>query len=91
MNPTDIPKAAPDVVLRVEFDDWALLFQPSTGEAVGINPIGVAIWELLDSQHTLAMIAAQIEQQFEDTPDTVLDDTIEFMDDLHRRLFVVVE
>ena len=91
MNPTDKPIASPEVVLREEFDDWAVLFHPLTGEAVGTGPVGVAIWKLLDGQRTLAEIAAEIEAQCEDAPDTVLEDTLAFVDDLARRLFVLVE
>ncbi len=91
MNPTDKPIANPDVVLREEFDDWAVLFQPETGEAVGTGPVGVAIFRRLDGQRTLAQVAAEIEALCEDAPDTVLEDTLAFVEDLERRLFVLVE
>jgi SynChlorMet cassette protein ScmD len=88
MKSTDSPYASPDAVLREEFDDWAVLFHPLTGEAVGVGPVGVAIWKLLDGQRTLAQIASEIEAQCEDAPNTVLEDTLAFVDDLQRRLFV---
>ncbi len=56
MKPTDKPIASPKVVLREEFDNWAVLFQHETGEAVG-----VAIFRMLDGQRTLAEVAAEIE------------------------------
>ncbi|MBU0492290.1 MAG: PqqD family peptide modification chaperone [Chloroflexi bacterium] len=90
MNPIDTPVASTDVVLRDEFDDWTLLFHPLTGETVGIDPVGLAIWGLLDGRRTLADIAAEIQAQFEDTPDTVLDDTVAFANDLERRLFITL-
>ena len=55
---TKNPIANPIVVLRKEFDDWAVLFNPDTAEAVGVNPVGVAIWELLDGKNSLEDIAA---------------------------------
>ena len=88
MDSTERPIASPDAVLREEFDDWAVLFHPHTGEAVGVGPVGVAIWKLLDGQHSLAEIAAEIEAQCEDAPDTVLEDTLAFVEDLKRRAFV---
>ena len=88
MKPTDSPIASPDVVLREEFDDWAILFHPVTNEAVGIGPVGVAIWKLLDGQRTVAQVAAEIEVQCPDAPDTVLDDTVSFVEDLERRLLL---
>ena len=90
MQPTDKPIISPDVVLREEFDDWAILFHPLTGEAVGTSPVGVAIWKLLDGRRTLAQVAAKIEAQCQDAPAsaTVLEDTLAFVNDLERRLFV---
>jgi len=78
-------------VLREEFADWSLLFHPLTGEVVGIDPVGVTIWQLLDGQRTLAEVAAQVQARFEDAPDTVLEDTLAFVSDLQRRLFVLTE
>lgn len=91
MQPTDKPIADPQVVLREEFDDWAVLFHPLTGEAVGVGPVGVTIWQLLDGQRTLAEVAAEVQAQCEDAPDTVLADTLAFVNDLERRLFILVE
>jgi hypothetical protein len=49
----DRPIANPTVVLREEFDDWAILFNPDTAEAVGTNPVGVAVWKLMDGRRNL--------------------------------------
>ena len=54
MEPHDKPIANPLVVLREEFDDWAILFDPDTGNAFGLNPTGVYLWKLLDGS-TLSM------------------------------------
>lgn len=62
------PIVNPVVVLRKEFDDWAVLFNPDTAEAVGINPVGVAIWELLDQQIDIHEIADTIREDFADVP-----------------------
>ncbi len=32
MNPEDKPIANPMIVFREEFDDWAVLFNPETGD-----------------------------------------------------------
>ena len=34
---TEKPIANPLIVLREEFDDWAILFDPDTGDAFGLN------------------------------------------------------
>jgi SynChlorMet cassette protein ScmD len=91
VKPTDKPLASSEVVLREEFDDWAVLFQPLTGEAIGTSPVGVAIWKMLDGRRSLVEIAAEIETRCEDSPDTVLGDTLAFVDDLQKRLFLEIE
>lgn len=92
MNPNDTPVANPEVVLREDFDDWTLLFHPGTGETVGVDPVGVTIWRLLDGQRTLVEIAAQVQAQCQDAPasEAVLEDTLAFVNDLERRLFVML-
>ena len=37
------PIANPLAVLREEFDNWAILFDPATGNAFGLNPVGVLL------------------------------------------------
>lgn len=66
--------ANPVVVLREEFDDWAVLFNPDSGSAVGVNPTGVAVWKRLDGKHTLEEIVAEIALEFSNTPENVLAD-----------------
>jgi hypothetical protein len=40
-------------VLREEFDDWAVLFDPDTGHGFGLNPAGVYVWKLLNGERTI--------------------------------------
>jgi SynChlorMet cassette protein ScmD len=60
--------ANPLIVLREEFDDWAILFDPDTGNTFGLNPLGVLIWKQLDSHHTLDDIVQQIREAAKDVP-----------------------
>ena len=53
LNNKKKPVANSLVVLREEFDDWAVLFDPDTGNACGLNPVGVFIWKRLDGRHTV--------------------------------------
>jgi SynChlorMet cassette protein ScmD len=91
MVPTGNPIANPVAVLREEFDDWAVLFNPDTAEAVGINPVGVAIWKLMDGSRAVADLTAGIRGQFSALPDGVDDDVHEFVADLAQRGFVGYE
>jgi SynChlorMet cassette protein ScmD len=45
--------ANPLVILREEFDDWAVLFDPETGHGFGLSPTGVYVWKLLDGKHSI--------------------------------------
>ena len=85
------PVANPIVVLREEFDDWAVLFNPDTAEAVGINPVGVAVWKMMDGERTFADIVGSVREAFDDVPDTVDDELGAFVDDLAERGFVGYE
>ena len=78
----------PIVVLRKEFDDWAVLFNPDTAEAVGVNPVGVAIWELLTGNNSLEDIAGRISQDFADVPGSAAEEIQTFIEDLTKRGFV---
>jgi SynChlorMet cassette protein ScmD len=87
----DKPIANPTVVLREEFDDWAILFNPDTAEAVGTNPVGVAVWKLMDGRRTLEQIVVEIHDQFADVPDAAEKDVTAFIQDLAQRGFIGYE
>jgi len=91
MNQTDKPIASPVVVLRTEFDDWAVLFNADTADAVGTNPVGVAVWNLLDGKRTVEEIAQKIKRTFEDAPDAVVKEVVAFVDKLAAYGFVGLE
>lgn len=91
MNPTDRPIANPIIVLREEFDDWAVLFNPDTAYAAGTNPVGVAVWKLIDGRRSLEEIAAKIKIGFEDAPEASDKDIVAFVDMLAENGFVGLE
>jgi len=88
MKLLDKPLINPVVVLREEFDDWAVLFNPDTAEAVGINPVGVVMWKLMDGKHTLEDIMADVRDRFTDVPESSLDELTDFVNNLAESGFV---
>jgi SynChlorMet cassette protein ScmD len=64
-----LPIANSLIVLREEFDDWAILFDPDTGKALGVNPVGVFIWKRLDGKHTIESIIEELNKSCEDVPE----------------------
>ncbi len=69
MSQAGLPVANPLIVLREEFDDWAILFDPDTGKAFGLNPTGVFVWKLLDGRHDAGAIAERVREEAEDVPE----------------------
>jgi SynChlorMet cassette protein ScmD len=67
---TEKPLANPLIVLRKDFedDDWAILFDPDTGHAYGINPVSVFIWQLLDGKHSVTDILEEVRDHYSEVP-----------------------
>ena len=76
------PIANPIIVLREEFDDWAILFNPDSGDAHGLNPLGVFVWKKLDGEHAIDDIIEEIKSDCEDVPAEVDKDVSDFVKEL---------
>jgi SynChlorMet cassette protein ScmD len=88
MNQMDKPIANPIVVLREEFDDWAVLYNPDTAAASGINPVGVAVWKRMDGKRSLEEIVSEINNSFEEVPAGALEEISAFVSTLAEQGFV---
>jgi SynChlorMet cassette protein ScmD len=88
---SDRPVANPVVVLKNGPGDWVILFNPDTTDAVGVNPIGMMVWKLMDGRHSLEDILQAVKGRFADVPDSVARDVAAFVDDLAGRGFVGYE
>lgn len=91
MNLTDRPIANPVVVLREEFDDWAVLYNPDTPYAAGTNPVGAAVWKLMDGRRSIKEIASRIKNNFENTPEVAEEEIAAFVDMLAKNGFAGLE
>jgi SynChlorMet cassette protein ScmD len=88
MNETRSPVRNPVTVLREEFDDWAVLFNPDTAKAVGISPMGVVIWKLIDGERSVEDLVQEIRQKYEDVSDNVREEVEEFIMELVEGGFI---
>ena len=61
-KPKKTPIQNPLTVLRVEFDDWAILFDPDSAKTMGINPTGVAVWKLIDGRKGIEDVVEEIKE-----------------------------
>jgi len=91
MPKTKKPVANPNLVLREEFDDWAILFDPDSGDGFGLNPVSVFVWKRLDGEHTSTQILNDIKNHFDNVPDDAENHLQEFIQDLLDRGFAGYE
>jgi SynChlorMet cassette protein ScmD len=83
--------ANPDIVLRTEYDDWGLLFDPDTGKTSGLSPTGIFIWEKLDGTRSKEQILAELAEACEGgIPETAGDEFDEFIASLQEKGYVSV-
>jgi SynChlorMet cassette protein ScmD len=92
-NAVDVknPIANPLIVLREEFDDWAILFDPDTGNAFGLNPTGVFIWKLLDGRHGTDAIVNRLREEADDVPEDAGEHARQFIESLEKQGLVGYE
>ena len=72
----------PVVVLREESDDWAILYNPDNGLALGTNPLGVDVWKKIDGKKSINDIFIEIKQEYENVSSNAENDIREFVNDL---------
>lgn len=82
------PVANSMIVLREEFDDWAILFNPDDGAAHVLHPVSVFIWKRLDGRHTAGAIADELRQVCRGVPDDAELSIERFMLDLVSKGYV---
>jgi SynChlorMet cassette protein ScmD len=78
----DKPIINASIVLREEFDDWAVLFDPDTGNAHGLNPLGVLVWKKLDGKHNVDDILDELKAECDDVPPEAKNEVAEFIQSL---------
>ena len=87
-KPKKTPIQNPLTVLRVEFDDWAILFDPDRAITMGINPTGVAVWRLIDGQRGIEDIIKGIKEKLSDVSISADNEISDFIDELYRKGFI---
>lgn len=85
------PIATQTIVLREEFDDWAILFDPDASDAYGLNPVSVFIWKCLDGKNTIADIVLKMGKECEDMPDDAIDYVKKFLEELVEKGYAAYE
>lgn len=78
----------PLIVLREEFDDWAVLFDPDTGNAHGLDPTGVFIWKQIDGKHDIDEIVKGLHDNFDEVPDDAKKEVETFISGLEEKGYI---
>jgi len=91
MKKLDKPIVNPTVVLREEFDDWALLFDPDSDDIFTLDAVSVFIWKRLDGKHNEEDILKELCQNCEGVPENALTHINNFIQDLLKRGLVGYE
>ena len=91
MKNDDKPIANPFVILREEFDDWAVLFNPDTGHGFGLSPTGVYLWKLLDGKHPIHEMLKVLRRDFEEVPRDAGAQIVAFVEELAQHGMVTNE
>ena len=78
------------VVIREEFDDWALLFDPDSGNVSGVNPVGVQIWKMIDGKRTIRDISRIIAEKYPDASGSVDEDVWSFVNAISEKGYVTI-
>jgi len=79
----------PDVILREEDPDGALLFNPDTNQIRVINTTGLFIWKHCDGTRNLPAIVSAMKEAFDDVPDKEVDAQVhDFVADMHTNGFI---
>ena len=83
-----IYKTNPDVVLREEDPEGALLFNPDTNQIRVLNLTGLFIWKLLDGTKDLKSIKERVLEAFEAVPDESDEHISAFLNDIKAAEFI---
>jgi len=79
----------PDVVLREEDPDGALLFNPDTNQIRVINTTGLFIWKHCDGKKDLPAIVAAMQEAFGEVPEAEIATQVkDFLDDMKANGFI---
>ena len=79
------PARNPIIVLREEFDNWGLLFDPDKGKVIVINPVGVSVWKLMDGKRDINEIVRKIRDLYSEVSDEAPKEIEAFINDLADR------
>jgi hypothetical protein len=74
----------PNLVLREEGDEGALLYDPDTGAVRILNLTAVAVWKLLEAERTASEVIRALKEQFEGLDGEAEEQVLQMVRELQR-------
>jgi len=81
---TPFPRRHPDTAFRQIGDEGGLVVLPGKAEVKVLNPVGIAVFSLLDGSRDVEGLAAAIAGEFEIDLAQARADVVAFLDELRR-------
>ena len=92
MNYSSTPVKNPAVLARKIVDDELVLVNADNATSLALtNQTAVTVWERVDGKNTIQDIIKEVEHQFQDVPQTVSNDVLDFIDLLTQDGFIGFE
>jgi SynChlorMet cassette protein ScmD len=88
MSSSSNPKSKSEIRFRQESDEWVILFDPDTGNARTLNPVGVFVWKLLDGSNSLGGVVEKLRESYSNVPAEVDAHVKQFVEVLQKAGFV---
>ena len=79
------------VVRDLAEGEGGVLLHLDSGQYHGVNPVGLAVWELLEDGSTAGQIVERLRGRVQDPPQSLQGDVLQFLVGIHERDLVVVE
>jgi SynChlorMet cassette protein ScmD len=80
------PTQNSDVVFREESDNWAIIFDPNSGETYGLDSISIAIWKKLNGKNSMQDIVNELTKEcIDEVPEHAIQDISFFVNDLVKK------
>ena len=84
MSEAVFPRRHPDTAFRQIGDEGGLVVLPGKAEVKVLNPVGIAVYALLDGTRDVDALARAVAETFDVDSDTARRDVEAFLDDLRQ-------
>ena len=82
--PSPHPRRHPDTSFRKIGEEGGLVVLPGVSEVKVLNPVGIAVFSLLDGTRDVDALAAAVADEFDIALDAARRDVLGFLDELRR-------